>query len=89
MANKIGVSTEEWLAELERLGRDSKTGEDAFTTEELSQKLGKGPLWVRAKLRDASRKGLIEFVKKQTMNLCGQLVWVPAYRPKKRKSNGK
>jgi hypothetical protein len=82
------IHFEEWLAEIERLGRESK-GEGA-TVRELAQATGKSEKLVREYLAKAKAAGRLVIGVAKRENLLGRMVTSPVYtvKPAKR-SNAK
>ena len=55
---------------------------DAFTSEEICTATGRGRDYVRARIRELVRAGVLECVKKPATDVTGRSVALPAYRAK-------
>ena len=75
----ISITTDEWLAELERI--ESETG-DGSTVAELSEALGHSREWVCRKLRPAISAGKVAVTRRRVDDIAGRKQWVPAYKLK-------
>ena len=73
------ITTDEWLAELERI--ESETGEGT-TVFELTEALGHSSEWVRRKLRIAINANKIAVTRRRVTDIAGRPQWVPAYKIK-------
>jgi len=76
----MGVTIEEWLAEMERLGL-SGTDADGITIAEIAEASGISRETLRVRMRAAIEAGLAEYAGKRTMaSIDGRPTAVPVYR---------
>ena len=83
------IRMDEWLAELQRLGSLPQADNGLLTVNEMAAHLGRSINWVRTKLAEASRQGLLIVGQKQLTCISGRDNMVPAYRvdvPKRKKA---
>ncbi len=77
------ITTDEWLAELDRVTRES---DDGLTVPELAVKFGHSTQWVRQNLlQPANAAGRLVLGRKQTTSIDGKPIRTPVYRLKKAK----
>lgn len=82
MAERIVVTEDEVLAEIERACMADAGPDDAFTTAEIAARTGRTEDRVRVALRVLVGRGEWECVKVRRRRLDGSVAPVPAYRRK-------
>jgi hypothetical protein len=85
---KETVTTEEWLAELERVSQTSAEG--YLTMRQMSEHTRRRLRWIRDRLGQLKGEGRLAVRDIQETNIAGKPCWVPAYRilPRKAKEAG-
>ena len=78
------IGYEEWLAEMERLGRESPSSSGLLTVNEIAEVRGETIGIVRDKLKRASCTGNLIVGRKRVTRIDGMSTLVPAYRIKKK-----
>lgn len=73
------ITTEEWLAELERLAQDDPSS-DGLTVHEIVEKTGKSSAWVYKHLQLAKAAGRLKVGRRVAESLCGHKKYVPVYQ---------
>ncbi len=73
------ITTEEWVSELERIGRESNSQNAALTTEEIAAVLLLGLAATRSRMRVWIKTRKLRRVTKRTSGMDGKLYPVPAY----------
>jgi hypothetical protein len=76
MSNPKPITTDEWLAELQRISQRSDEG---LTIEEWRQKLGRSESYVREHLKRARALGWLRVGRRSQPNLAGVMQPVPVY----------
>ncbi len=80
------ITTDEWLAELERVARDSGH-DDGLTAQEIADGVGYSTKWVAVRLRRLKAIGRLQVGKRTIEALNGNRIPVPVYKvlPEKHK----
>lgn len=77
------ITVDEWLKELERLGREAKDDGGALTVFEIETQMGRSDKWIRRRLKIGIADGCIEVIRKTIRSIDGRMVSVAAYRVKR------
>ena len=71
------IHFEEWLKMLEDI--KEKNNENAFTVRELCEYTGRSDKWVRDRIREGFKAGMVKLTYKKGIDMCGRALSVPAY----------
>ena len=80
------ITTEEWLAELERVSQTNAEG--YLTVRQMVEHTAHGRNWIQGRLAQLKREGRLAVRDTQETNIAGKPCWVPAYRILPRKEAG-
>ena len=83
------IHTDEWLAELTRLGEQQTADCDGFlTVVEIAKLLGRGKDWVLDRLKIAEKLGQLEIRRRRAITFGGRSIKQRVYRVTKEASDG-
>jgi hypothetical protein len=74
------ITTEEWLAELEQLGRKSPATDGMLSVAEMCEMTGKSTRIIRDNLARAQSLGILEVGHRQCMRIDARTGKIPVYR---------
>lgn len=82
------ITTDEWLAELEKLSNAAPVNANGYmTTQEITKATKHSQTWVLARLKELIQQGLVEVSTRRTLTITGRPCNTPVYRLKKGKAS--
>ena len=72
------ITTDQWLAELERVQQEAPAG--YLTVSQMSEETGRGRDWIRQRLVQLNGEGRLATQPVQETDIAGRVCWKTAYR---------